>query len=400
MGFVSGFVVTKVVAVKIGPEGLAYVGQFQNTTALLLMFASGAINAGVTKYLSEYRNNPIKQQNIVTQAVKITTLFSLVIAIICIAGAYYFSNLAFHTFHYWIVYVVFGCCISFITINNLWISIYNGMGQIKKLTIINIAGSFFGIISTICGAIFFGIEGVLVASSFSSIAIFLINVFYKKGNILQINIKFERSAWDWPLVKLLSRFSLIAVVQTFASSICQLIVRGYIIKESVADAGYWQAVTRISDYYLLFITSILSVYYLPKLSGLNENSQAFKMEIRQGYKWVMPFVGIVGLSIWLTKGVIIKVLLSKSFEPMVPLFTFQLIGDFLKMASWLVAYIMLAKAMVKLLIITEILFTICFVFCSIVFINHFGVIGATYSFALSYFLYFIFMFYRMRKYVW
>ena len=31
--FLSGFIVTKVVAVKIGPEGMAYVGQFQNSIA-------------------------------------------------------------------------------------------------------------------------------------------------------------------------------------------------------------------------------------------------------------------------------------------------------------------------------------------------------------------------------
>ena len=44
---ISGFIVTKFVAVKIGPIGMAYVGQYQNTIAILAMFATLAITTGV-----------------------------------------------------------------------------------------------------------------------------------------------------------------------------------------------------------------------------------------------------------------------------------------------------------------------------------------------------------------
>jgi O-antigen/teichoic acid export membrane protein len=33
--FITGFIIIKVVAVKIGPSGIAYGGQFQNTIAIL-----------------------------------------------------------------------------------------------------------------------------------------------------------------------------------------------------------------------------------------------------------------------------------------------------------------------------------------------------------------------------
>ena len=60
--FISGFIVVKVVAVKIGPKGIAFVGQFQNTTAILTMLATAAISTGVVKYLAEHKGDQAKKQ--------------------------------------------------------------------------------------------------------------------------------------------------------------------------------------------------------------------------------------------------------------------------------------------------------------------------------------------------
>ena len=69
--FISGFIVTKVVAIKIGPQGMAYLGQFQNTTSILAMLATGAITTGVIKYLAEHIN---EQQKTIMKAVLIICL--------------------------------------------------------------------------------------------------------------------------------------------------------------------------------------------------------------------------------------------------------------------------------------------------------------------------------------
>jgi PST family polysaccharide transporter len=84
---------------------------------------------------------------------------------------------------------------------------------------------------------------------------------------------------------------------------------------------------------------------------------------------------------------------------MLPLFRFQLIGDVLKIGSWIMAFIMLARRLVKTFIITEILFSITYVFFSYYFINKYGIIGSTYAFALNYALYWITMGILMRKYL-
>jgi O-antigen/teichoic acid export membrane protein len=80
--FISGFIVVKVVALKIGPKGIAFIGQFQNTTAIFAMLASAAIATGIVKYLAEHKNDPEKSKKIINTAFIIVFFCSIIISIL------------------------------------------------------------------------------------------------------------------------------------------------------------------------------------------------------------------------------------------------------------------------------------------------------------------------------
>jgi O-antigen/teichoic acid export membrane protein len=173
--------------------------------------------------------------------------------------------------------------------------------------------------------------------------------------------------------------------------IVQIIIRehiGHVL--SWQDAGYWQAVTRISDGYLLLITATLSVYYLPKLSGLKHVSE-IKEEMKQAYLKIFPCVIGLAVLVFIFKKEIIFLLFSSQFMPMEPLFLFQLLGDVFKIASWLVAYNMVAKAMTGIFIFSEVFFGVSYCLLSLLFIHFFGLRGVTMAFCLNYLTYWGFM---------
>lgn len=393
--FISGFIVVKVVAVKIGPKGIAFVGQFQNTTGILTMLATAAISTGVIKYLAEHKSDPIKKRQIINTAFLMVFFSSLIISVFVISTSGYLSEMAFKTKHYWVVYFFYGLFTMVISFNVMFSAILNGLKEIRKFTIVNISSSLTGVGMTVFFAYTFGIEGVLVSTTATAIIIFFINLYF--FNKLGIQWKPDFKSWDKPVVKMLSGFSLMAVVSGFVVPAMQILVRNRIINRfSIADAGYWQAVTKISDYYLGFITSVLSVYYMPRLSEL-KNKKELRNEILNGYKLILPVVGSIALLIWLCRDLIIHLLFTPAFLPMKPLFTYQLLGDFFKIGSWLLAYLMIAKAMAKTYIATEILFAISYVALSYFFMSYEGIIGATYSFCINYALYWLFMWILMRK---
>ncbi len=152
----------------------------------------------------------------------------------------------------------------------------------------------------------------------------------------------------------------------------------------------------ISSMYLMIVTTTLSIYYLPKLSELTKKSD-IRQELISGYKIIMPIVIIMALIIYFLQDFIIWLLFTEEFTPMKELFMWQLIGDVIKLASWLLAYLMLAKAMTKTFISTEIIFSVSFVVLSIWFVNNYGLVGMSYAFALNYFVYLIIVIILTRK---
>lgn len=395
ISFISGFIVTKVVAVKIGPSGIAYLGQFQNTTAILTMFATGAISSGVIKYLAQYKHDPVKKQQIISTAALIVFCSSMVVSLFVVSASGYLSRAAFKTSDFWIVYLLFGIFTMTVSFNVIFTAILNGLNEIKRLTIVNICGSLIGICLTVLFAYYFGVKGVLLSSTALSVVIFCIHlyIFNKAG----ISWKPAFKKWDKPVVRMLLGFTLMAVVSGLLVPTIQIMVRDKIMRGfTIEEAGYWQAVTKISDYYLTFITLVLGVYYMPKLSEIQDRI-GLRQEIAKAYKIVLPAVTVIALLIWLCRDLVIYVLFTPSFVPMKPLFTFQLLGDVFKIGSWLLANIMIAKAMVRTYIITEFIFAATYVALCFFFINQYGVIGATYGFCVNYALYWIVMAFIMKK---
>lgn len=94
---------------------------------------------------------------------------------------------------------------------------------------------------------------------------------------------------------------------------------------------------------------------------------------------------------------IIKLLFTQEFIIMEKLFFYQLLGDFFKMASWILAYLMVAKSMTKVFVITEIVFSFGYVILGYLCIHYFGIKGVSIAFAINYFIYFILMVVFFRK---
>lgn len=395
--FISGFIVTKVVAVKIGPVGVTYVGQYQNTIAILAMLSTLAITTGVVKYLAEYRDQDQKKQKIISTAVIIILLSSLAVSLFVFSARDFLSRQAFKDNSFADVFLLYAFFICIMAVNSLVSAVFNGLKEIRYLTIVNIIGSLTGIFFTVFFAYKFGVKGVLIANNFTALFVFIANmVILKKQQYF--NFKPSIAKWNNTTAKLLLGFTILGIVSGLVMPTSQILIRSHIITTfSANEAGWWQAVTKISDYYLAFITTVLGIYYLPRLSEIVVKSE-LKQEIIKGYKIILPVVGVMALTIWLCRVWVVHILFSKEFLPMIPLFTFQLLGDFFKIGSWLLGYLLIAKANIKLVIVTEILFALSLVLLSYFFIGKFGIIGTTYAFCINYALHWIAMVILTRKY--
>ena len=393
---ITGFTINKVISIYVGPSGLAVVGQFQNFTSIVMTFANGAITQGVVKYTAEHRENIEVKSQFFSSATLITLISSILTGLFLNIFATNLSETILKSNEYTSVFVLFGFTIVLFAFNTLFMSILNGQKEIGKYITVNILSSIFSLVATSLLIINFGLIGALYAMVVNQSVIFFITL----GFVLKSSwFKFEyfRKGLDKEVGVKLGKYALMALVSALTVPMSHLIVRNYIGENlSWDDAGYWQGIWYISTMYLMVVTTSLSVYYLPKLSEIQDNTE-LKKEIFNGYKIIMPIVIVLALGIYIFRELVITIAFTEKFMPMLELFKWQLIGDVIKIASWLLGMLMLAKAMTKVFIVTEILFSLSFVILSVLFIDNFGLVGITYAFSLNYFIYLIVMIFIFRR---
>jgi PST family polysaccharide transporter len=382
--------INKVLAVYVGPSGYAVLGQFQNAIQIITTFASGAINTGVTKYTAEYVGDEAKQRTVWRTAGTITfycsALVAILIAVFNQTLAVWFLNNA----TYGGVFLWFAATLLLFTFNALLLAILNGKKEIARYVAANIAGSVFALLVTSFMAFKFGLYGALVALAIYQSITFFITL------LLCYNAAWFKFAYlvgriDKTAALNLGKYTAMALTSAACVPVSQVLIRNHLGQSfGWESAGYWEALTRLSGAYLMLVTTTLSVYYLPRFSEIEDFKQ-IKQEIIQGYKVVLPIAALCGVTIYLLRDLIVTLLFTKDFAPMRELFGWQMLGDTLKIGSWILSYLMLGKAMFKLFMVTEIIFSLSYYGLTYVLTQSMGLEGVVVAYALNYGFYWLVM---------
>ena len=384
------FILNKILAVYVGPSGYAVIGQFQNFIQIVTTFAGGAINNAVIKYTAEYYDDKNKQRIVWKAAGSIILLFSIIATVLIIIFQRQLSFLIFNNYEYQSIFVWFAVFLVFFNFNALFLAILNGKKEILKLVVANISGSLFSLVITSILAIKYKLYGALIALSiYQSIVFFITLLLCYKADWFKLSYLFGRI--DPNIAKKFSAFALMALTSAVCLPLSQIFIRSYLTGEfGINYAGYWEAMIRLSGGYLMLVTTTLGVYYLPRLSELSIISD-IKKEVYLGYKFIFPLALLGAMSVYFLRDWIIAVLFTDSFLPMRDLFLWQMIGDSLKIGSWILAYLMLSKAMTKLFIVTEISFSILLVLLTYLCTKLFGFEGVSIAHLINYACYWIVM---------
>ena len=378
--------INKILAVYVGPAGYAALGQFQNAVQMITTFASGAINTGVIKYTAEYHDDEAKQHKVWRTAGTIALAGSLVTGALIAVFNQPLAAWFLKDSRYGGVFLWFAATLVLFTFNTLLLAILNGKKEIALYVLANIAGSIFALVATTFMAIQLGLYGALVGlASYQSMTFFVTLLLCYKAPWFKVSYLF--GGVDRETALNLVKYTAMALTSAVCVPVSHILVRNH-LGETLGwpAAGYWEAMWRLSAAYLMLVTTTLSVYYLPKFSELKEPME-IKKEIIQGYKIIMPVTALCCMAIYFLRDFIIGLLFTKEFSPMRELFAWQMLGDTMKIGSWILAYLMLGKTMVRLFVISEILFAASFVVLTLIFTSFTGLKGVTIAHAVNYLAY-------------
>lgn len=384
----TGLALNKITAIYLGPAGYAAMGQFQSILNVGSVLASGGLNTGLIKYTAEHEDYGENQQKFWRSAFIISTACALTTAFFIFffreeLAAYVLKNES----HADLLIGLSGLMV-FITWTGLLLSILNGLKQLSQFIAISIMGNVLGLALAGTLTIFFGFRGAIISLLGQQALTFLLAVVICRKTVWFKMQSFFGEFDKKSTVKLLN-FAVMGSVSALVAHGANFFIRNHLIDYyGWQAAGYWQAITRISDLYFMILTVPMSFYYLPRLSRI-KRSEALKLEIRNGYKYLVPAAILLALNIYFLRSFITTTLLTKSFMPIESLFFWQLLGDFMKIGSWFLSFIMLIKSFSGFYIITELICGLSLIAFTLLFTSKMGAEGAVVAYAFTYFLYWI-----------
>jgi PST family polysaccharide transporter len=392
----SSILLNKLLAVMLGPAGYTLIGQFQNAVGLVSSLVSGTVTTGVTKYTAEYFDDKPRQQTIWQTACRLMLYTSLGAAIGIILFREPLAVLLFQRSDFSDVFVWFAIALPGLALNAVLLAIINGKKEFRSFVMANIAGNLVSLCVVGLLAWKMGLRGALIAFGVSQ----AVAVIATLGLALKTEWFSLRALWgkiDSKALHNLLKFVAMAVTSAVCIPLSQILVRNHLsAKFGLVAAGYWQAVTKISDIYLMIVTLTLSAYYLPRISEIRE-AKELKAEIGRVYRFVLPLAACGALTIYLLRDFIVSVLFTPEFSPMITLFAWQLIGDVIKIGSWILAFVLVGRASTKAVVVTEILFSLIYVIATMLLTSRFGLQGSVMAFAFTYLVYWFAMYFLSKN---
>jgi O-antigen/teichoic acid export membrane protein len=393
-----GFVIAKVVAIYTGPTGLAMLGQVQSMVASLNGIINAPVGNGVVRYTAEHQDQGIETCFPWWRAAWQWVL--IISAIVIPLGLLLSKKISFWLFQdtslSWVVMAtVFFLPLS--AIGTLFNSIINGQQNYRRYVGLGMISAMASGGLMLAMIAIYNIQGALLAAATQSALIGIVMVC--------LNIRqpwFKLHCWwgrcDAKYRKDIRNYVLMAITSALTVPTSLILVRNILVNQLGWDAaGQWQAVWKISEVYLGVITMALSTYYLPKLSSIKQVDEIVK-EINKTAITIIPIVAAMALGIYLLRDVAITLLFTESFRSARDLFLVQLIGDVIKISAWLYAYPMVSRGAMKWYIISEVAFSSSFIVMVLLFVNKIGLAGVVFSYALNYSMYFMFVFFFVKRF--
>ncbi len=388
--------IQRLLAELVGEAGIAKIGSLRNLLEMLSSFSSVGFFSGIVKYVAEYKEDKEQLQKLFSTTFVFTIFGSIVVFAVLFFGSGYLSTTIFDSPDYSYLIKLLGVMVPFISMYRIFNGVVNGLSRYKKLARIDMFSYILSATLTVALLLANNIDGALIAIAVTpALQLFVLLFIFVK--VLREYVQFSKLSFKIPMAKSLLAFSLMSFFATILLNYVEIDIRVMIQNRmTIEDAGTWTAMTNISKNYMVFSGAIFSLYVLPKFAGIH-NKTDFKAELINIYKTLLPLFGVGMLLIYFLREYVILIIYP-DFHAMAPLFKWQLLGDFIRLAALVLGYQFLAKKMVRNFIFSEIVSLGLFYGFSYYLVRIYGIEGVVMAHFIRYILYFVLVVFLVFRY--
>lgn len=385
---ISSLIINKVIVVFLGSPALLFVGNLKSVFTILQQISGAGVYEGAVKYLSgEYKD----RHTFILQACLSLMLLGFFISISLYFVLYYkildLLQLGENDRDL-IPWLTGGIVLSLLcfVIHTLMQSFFHGLKSYKIIVQSTLISALLTLgVST--ALIYYANKLGLVLSVFVPSVILLLTYcfhFRKSWHFGQMLIDKPFRLFVFKPVLSFTAMSAVAAI-VFPSVL--ITIRTLLVEHSGVElASYWEGYSRLSLFISGLAISSISLYYLPKLVEANTGQEMLKV-VLWGVKFLFAVAFPAMLLIFLFGSDVISLLYTTNFLEAIFLLKWELLGTFLKLLSFTVSFIMIAKKLTTVFVLSELISGLIFFGLSVLLVEMYGVVGASIAFAGTYFLY-------------
>lgn len=389
---------SKFVAVLLGPAGVGIMGLYQSGLQLIQQLSSMGLAQSAVRDVSEANGSNDMQRiaktvTVVRKLVWITGLLGLVL-VACFSPL--LSKASFGNYDYTIPFIILSVTLLLDQLSAGQKVVLQGMRRLKDLAKCSAYGVTFGLITSVPLYYWLGIEGIVPTLILNSICTLLLSWFYsRKIKVEKVEVTPKQTLKQGKLMLVMGvSMSLSGILNTAVA----YALRGFIqANGGVEQVGLYQAGFVIMTTYVGMVINAIATDYYPRLAAINKDNQKCREAVsQQGEIGVMILAPMLTICL-IYMPFVLKILYSDRFLAANEYISWACLGMMLRMSSWVISFLFVAKAESKLFMINELSANLYYLVFSLIGYKTLGLAGLGMAFALDYVVYFVQCYLIARK---
>ena len=352
---------TKIIAVLLGPGGVGIAGLYFSTVELVRRGTGLGLDFSAVRNVAEANGSGDQQQigltiKILRRLVWVTGFLGLAILVIFRKQ---FSLYAFKDTDHTFDFVFLSAIPLFSSITGGQLALLRGVRRIGDMARANILGAAAGLVITVPLYWMMGIKGIVPAMVLTALAVLGLSWhFSRKIKVVPVSVTLRETITGGAGMVRLGLFAaLTGIMLTVTMYLVRIFISG---KLGVDGVGHFQAAWNISAIYVGLVLNSMGADYFPRLSAINRDDIQVCKLVNEQTEVALLLAGPLVLGMICFIDVIIKIFYSDKFEQSSSILLWQTMGNLLKVISWPMGFILLAKCKGALFVFAEFLWNAIF----------------------------------------
>lgn len=380
-----GIVRTKFVAVLLGTTGVGIMGLFNAPLQLILSVTGLGITFSAVRDISEaYNSNDLTRIGVTVTTLRRWSWFAGILGLtVTVVMSPFLSEWTFGNRDYTWAFVWLSITILLQTISNGQKSLLQAGRRLKDLARASVWGSLAGLFTSVPLYYFFGIKGIVPSLIITAVTSLLLSWHFSRNVEVQaVKMNFRET---YESGKSMVKLGLVITVTGVIGFLTTYILNAFISRTGGVDqVGLYNAGWNVIGQSTGLVFAAMTTDYFPRLSAINKDDSKVNKLVNHQAEMVTLILAPILVALIVAMPLLIHLLYTASFLPVVNFASWLLLGILLKGLVWPVGFIFPAKGDLKTFSIIEISALSFDVLANVMGYHFFGLIGLGISFIINY----------------